>query len=137
MIAPPLVVEYDHIIQDQLNGDAAEEVKPSLENSETTTVHCVSHHAVVREDALTTKVRVVMNGSAKANAKAPSLNECLYTGPSWTPNILDILLRFKAPIFSDIEKTFHTIRVDERDRDSLPFLWIDDINSTDSRPVFL
>ena len=29
------------------------------------------------------------------------------------------------------------IRVDERDRDSLRFLWIDDINSTDPRLVFL
>ena len=29
------------------------------------------------------------------------------------------------------------IRVDERDRDSLWFLWIDDINSTDPRFVFL
>ena len=94
----------------------------------------------MREDALTTKVRVVMDGSAKVNAEAPSLNECLYTGPSLTPNILNILLRFrwfKVPIISDIEKAFHMIRVDERDRDSLRFLWIDDINSTDPRLVFL
>ena len=94
----------------------------------------------MREDALSTKVRVVMDGSAKVNAEPPSLNECLYTGPSLTPNILNILLRFrwfKIPIISDIEKAFHMIRVDERDRDSLRFLWIDDINSADPRLVFL
>ena len=115
-------------------------MKSSLENSKTAKVHYLSHHAVVREDALTTKVRVVMDGSAKVNAEAPSLNECLYTGPSLTPNILNILLRFrwfKVPIISNIEKAFHMIRVDERDRDSLRFLWIDDINSTDPRLVFL
>ena len=80
-----------------------------------------------------------MDGSVKVNAEAPSLNECLYTGPSLTPNILNILLRFrwfKVPIIYDIETAFHMIRVDERDRDSLRFLWIDDINSTDARPVF-
>ena len=66
-------------------------MKPSLENSKTTKVHYLSHHAVVREDALTTKVRVVMDGSAKVNAEALSLNECLYTGPSLTTNILNIL----------------------------------------------
>ena len=46
----------------------------------------------------------------------------MYTGPSLTSNILNILLRFrwfKVPIISDIEKAFHMIRVDERDRDSL------------------
>ena len=137
---PQLLAEYDHIIRDQLNSGIIEEVKPSLENSKTTKVHYLSHHAVVREDALTTKVRVVMDGSAKVNAEAPSLNERLHTGPSLTPNILNILLRFrwfKVPIISDIEKAFHMIRVDERDRDSLRFLWIDDINSTDPRLVFL
>ena len=94
----------------------------------------------MRENALATNVRVVMDGSAKVNAEAPSLNECLYTGPSLTPNILDILLRFrwfKVPIISDVEKAFRMIRVDERDRDSLRFLWIDDINSIDPRLVFL
>ena len=122
---PQLLAEYDHIIQDQLNRGIIEEVKLSLENSKTTKVHYLSHHAVVREDALITKVRVVMDGSAKVNAEAPSLNEYLYTGPSLTPNILNILLRFrwfKVPIISDIEKAFHMIRVDERDRDSLRFL---------------
>ena len=97
-------------------------MKSSLENSKTTKAHHLGHHAVLREDALTTKVRAVMDGSAKLNAEALSLNECLYTGPSLTCNILNILLRFrwfKGPIISDIEKAFHMIRDDERDRDSL------------------
>ena len=34
------------------------------------------HRAIVREDKLTTKVRVVYDASAKN--KGPSLNECLY-----------------------------------------------------------
>ena len=73
----PLLAEYDHIIQDQLNNGIIEEVKPSLEKNKTTKVHYLSHHAVVREDAFTTTVRVVMDGSAKVNAEAPSLNVCL------------------------------------------------------------
>ena len=122
---PSLLAEYDYIIQNQLNSGIIEEAKPSLENSKTMKVHYLSHQSVAREDALTTNVRVVMDGSAKVNAEAPSLNECLYTGPSLTPNILDILLTFrwfKVSIVSDIEKAFHMIRVDERDRDSLRFL---------------
>ena len=137
---PSLLAEYDHIIQDQLNNGIIEEVKPSLENSKTTKIHYRSYPTVVMEDTLITKVRVVMDGSAKVNDEAPSLNECLYTGPSLTPNILKVLSRFRWPkvsIISDIEKAFHMIRVDERDRDSVWFLRTDDINFTDPRLVFL
>ena len=81
-----------------------------------------SHHAVEREDAFTTKVREVM---AKVSAEAASLNEDFYTCPILASNILDIFSRFrwfKVPLVSDIEKAFHMIRVDERDRGSLWFL---------------
>ena len=72
-----------------------EEVKPALINHMKYRVHYLSHHAVVRKEALTTKARVVMDGSTKVKGNTPSFNECLHTGPSLTPNILDILLRFR------------------------------------------
>ena len=80
----------------------------------------------------------VMDGSAKVKANAPSLNECLYTGPSLTPNILHILLRFgwfNVALVSDVEKAFHMITVDEKDRDALQFLGIDDIYAADPKLV--
>ena len=135
---PPLLLEYDRVIQEQAQMGIIEEVKPSLINQMQDRVHYLSHHAVVRKEALTTKVRVVMDGSAKVKANAPSLNECLHTGPSLTPNILDILLRFrwfKVALVSDIEKAFHMISVNERDRDALRFLWIDDVYATDPKLV--
>ena len=53
-------------------------------------VHYLGYHPVVHEDAATTKVRIVMDASAKITTDAPSLNECLYTGPSLTRDIIDI-----------------------------------------------
>jgi hypothetical protein len=53
-------------------------------------VHYLPHREVVRADQDTTKVRVVYDASAKTTG--PSLNECLYTGPSLTPLIFDILV---------------------------------------------
>ena len=126
----PLFLEYDKVIQEQAQMGIIEEVKPTLIKQMKDRVHYLSHHAVVRKEALTTKIRVVMDGSAKVKANAPSLNECLHTGTSLTPNILDILLRFrwfKVALVSDIEKAFHMITVDEQDRDALRFLWIDDV----------
>ena len=46
------------------------------------------HHAVIRQDKETTKVRVVYDASAQ------SLNDCLHTGPMFNQRILEILLRF-------------------------------------------
>ena len=38
-------------------------------------------HKAVRENAATTKIRIVYETSARAKDTAPSLNECLETGP--------------------------------------------------------
>ena len=81
---------------------------------------------------------VLMYGSAKVKSNAPSFNECLHTGPRLTPNMLHILLRFRwfnVALVSDVAKAFHMITVDEKDRDALQFLWIDDIYATDPKLV--
>ena len=51
-------------------------------------------------------------------------NECFHTGPSLTPNVLDILLRFrsyKVKLLTDVEKAFHMTRVSKGDPDVLRF----------------
>ena len=115
-------------------------MKPHLQESipskEPCRTHYLSHHGVVREEALTTKLRVVFDGSAKVKPDAPSLNECLHTGPSLLPTIIDndILLRFRfhrVALVVDIEKAFHMLRISEQDKDSLRFLWVNDPYSED------
>ena len=83
---------------------------------------------------------IVMDASAKITADAPSLNKCLYTGPSLTRDILDILVRFRwyrIGIVSDIEKAFHMIHVDEKHPDALRLLWVQDIDSVDPKLLIL
>ena len=66
----------------------------------------------------------------KANSKVPSLNDCIRVGPPLTPAILDILLRLTAKkigLATDIQQAFLNITVDERHRDNLRFLWINNI----------
>ena len=97
-------------------------------------MHYLPHHAVIRKDRATTKLRVVYDASAKTNGV--SLNDCLHAGPKFNQKIVHILLRFRlfrVAITADIEKAFLMVSMREKDRDYLRFLWVDDI--TQERPA--
>ena len=67
------------------------------------------HRPVIREDAESTKIRIVMDGSARDRNDAPSLNECLETGPALQKKIWDILIRNRlkpVALTGDIQKAF-------------------------------
>ena len=129
---PNILVEYDNIIKQQLDAGVIERV-PELDTAEK--VHYLPHQAVVRQNAQTTKVRVVYDASAKDLKSNTSLNDCLHIGPSLNPLLLDILLRFRVnrvALVVDIEKAFLNVGVDKDDRDCLRFLWPDVPNDSKS-----
>eukprot|EP00731_Ephydatia_muelleri_P009272 Em0004g1610a len=100
--------------------------------------HYLPHHAVIKEDKQTSKLRIVYDASARSNGL--SLNDCLYAGPTFGQNIMDILLRFRihrVAVIADIEKAFFMVSVSEEDRDALRFLWIHDINAQLPRLVIM
>ena len=128
---PQLLRQYDGVIRDQLCQGVVE-VVPSSDEAEGR-VHYLPHHAVIRRDKETTKLRIVYDASARADG--PSLNDCLYTGPNFGQAILDILLRFRLheiALVGDVEKAFLMISVSEPDRDALRFLWINDVDGPQS-----
>ena len=101
-------------------------------------VHYLPHHAAIRPDKETTKLRLVYDTSAKT--KGPSLNNCQYSRPKFDQKIFDLLLRFRIyPIVmtADIEKAFLMVVVSEKDRDVLRFLWVDDITKSEPEPIIL
>ena len=58
------------------------------------------------------------------------MNDCLEKGPNLTPDVFDILVKFRVyltGLTADIEKAFHQIAVDLQDRDMLRFLWFDNM----------
>ena len=115
---PEILQQYHSIIQDQIRQHIVEVVE-NPEDSAAGRIHYLPHHAVVREDKNTTKLRVVYDASAKSGSGS-SLNDCLYTGPKFGQKILDILLRFRVhrvALVADIEKAFLMIGMSEEDRD--------------------
>ena len=82
--------EYEDIIMKEYSElDAIElEPEPSKEG------YYMPHHAVKREQAVTTKLRVAFNGSA-AKKGALSLNDVVDPGPSLVPSLPGLLVRFR------------------------------------------
>ena len=125
---PAILQEYDATIQNQMKQGIVELVDPSEEDPKC--VHYLPHHAVVRQDKQTTKVRVVYDASVRTTG--PSLNDCLHVGPKLHTKIFDILLRFRVhriAIIADIEKAFLMISVAKKDRDVLRFLWYKNVHA--------
>ena len=125
---PVLLKTYDEIIMDYVKRGFIEKiVMPSYEEDG---VHFLPHHGIKRDSA-TTPLRVVFNCSAGK----PSLNDCLETGPCLLNDLCQVLLRFRLNKFAcigDISKAFLMVQLDENDRNSVCFLWPDDVHNFNS-----
>ncbi|XP_063990368.1 uncharacterized protein LOC135169354 [Diachasmimorpha longicaudata] len=92
---------------------------------EPSTSYYLPHHEVLREDALTTKLRVVFNGSSKTSSGI-SLNDILYPGgkiQADTMNVLTWLRKHKLVFGTDIVKMFRQINVHKDQWNLQRILW--------------
>ena len=121
---PGLKREYSRVFEEYETLDIIEKV-PCTELQKEKDTFYLPHHAVVREQSTSTKVRPVFDGSAK-DKKGNSLNDLLDPGPSLLPLLIGLLLRFRlyAVAFSgDITKAFLQVLLKEDDRDYVRFFW--------------
>lgn len=91
------------------------------------------HHAVHRPDSVTTKIRVVFDGSAKGS-NSISLNDLLLCGPTVQPSLQAILLNFRFHRYvmkADIEKMYRQVLTHPLDRSLLQVVW----RKSESEPV--
>ena len=112
---------YENVLMKEYQELDAIEKEPEPEHSG----YYMPHHAVVREAAATTKLRVVFNASASQKGDL-SLNEVIEPGPSLLPNLpglLMLLREYRCAVQADIRKAFFMISVKEEDRRFLRFVW--------------
>ncbi|XP_053611107.1 uncharacterized protein LOC128675613 [Plodia interpunctella] len=88
-------------------------------------VYYLPHHAVLRPTSLSTKLRVVFDGSA-APEKGKSLNDELLIGCSLQQDIRDLITRWrqhKICLVADIRQMYRQILVSSDDVDYQRILW--------------
>ena len=123
------IERYDQVIQDQIKAGIVERVSGLVTGRQE---FYIPHKPVVCESAETTKLRVVYDASARANSRAPSLNECLNPGPPLQNQLWNVLVRARfhpVAIVGDIKQAFLQVRIREEDRDALRFHWLKDLSS--------
>ena len=115
---PALKETYQEIVTDQLNKGIIEKA-PEVVTGER--VFYLPHKPVCRENASTTKTRMVFDCSARPSPMSNSINDCMYTGPALQPNLWDIMVRARMAsnlLTGDLLKVLKTC-----DRDAFRFLF--------------
>ena len=83
------------------------------------------HHVVVKTSSLTTKTRVVFDGSCKSSTGI-SLNECMMVGPTIQEDLFSIIIRFRTFIYvltADIEQMYRQIQIHDSHRIFQKVFW--------------
>ncbi|XP_068232198.1 uncharacterized protein [Palaemon carinicauda] len=116
--------EYQKVFDSYESDHIIEEV-PRQEISGVNPVYYMPHRPVVKLSSSSTKIRPVFDASASCY-NGVSLNDCLSSGPSLNPDLVEVLIRFRRwpiAVTADIRKAFLQISVQEKDRDVHRFLW--------------
>lgn len=121
---PSLYQEYCQFMKDYLAKGHMESISNTLDDVSAHKVYYIPHHAVLKLDSSTTKVRVVFDASTK-NGEF-SLNDHLLVGPKLQQDISIVLLHFRLPkiVFTaDIKQMYRQINLTSEHQDYQRIVW--------------
>lgn len=118
-----LKIEYTKVFNEYLELGHMREI---IENSSTSHInYYLPHHAIVKKDHLTTKIRVVFDASAKTDTGI-SYNDIQLVGPTIQDDIYSLLLRFRKyriALTADIEKMYRQVKLNPNQHQLQRILW--------------
>lgn len=124
---PSLFLQYKDFISEYISLGHAEYLSSFESTNMELPTYYLPHHAILRPQSASTKLRVVFNASASTTTGA-SLNDVLLEGPNIYPEIIDIIMRFRLYkyVFStDIVKMFRNILINKNHQQLQRMLWRD------------
>lgn len=119
--------EYQGFIHEYIDLGHASYIDISSYNMSHDAVYLMPHHPVIRETAVSTRLRTVFDGSMKTSNKI-SLNDILLNGPIVQPELFDILVLFRLDKYfftCDIRRMFRNISLEKSQRSLKNILWRD------------
>ncbi|KAJ0180173.1 hypothetical protein K1T71_004764 [Dendrolimus kikuchii] len=119
--------KYKCFITEYIDLGHAKEVDINQYDIQNGPAYFLAHHAVLNEESLTTKFRVVFDGSMRTRSGI-SLNDVMLNGPVVQSDLFDILLLWRSFIFTltcDIQKMFRCIYINPQQRCLQNILWRD------------
>lgn len=116
---------FNEFMREYLEMDHMEPVPVTDHCNNTRETYYIPYFSVIRQEALTTKLRNVFNASAKTD-NGVSLNELIYAGPSLQTKLFNVLIsvrQYKYMFGADITKMYRQILIPPKDQDKLRILW--------------
>ena len=129
--APKLLQQCDQIMRDQLNDDIVERVSDDMPFGKEL---YLPHQPVIGKTAVSAKVKIIFDTSAKENNQSPSLNDITEIGSPLLNKLWNVLIQNRmclVTLTGDLKQTFLLIRIRKEDRDALRLHWIKSIKSND------
>lgn len=124
---PQLKEEYVNFMHEYEDLKHMKLIKESNPKWNVQPQYYLPHHCVIKEENVTTKLRVVFDASAKGS-RGLSLNDALMTGPVLQQDLFAILLRFrrfKYVITADIAKMYRQILITDEQAALQRIVWRD------------
>ncbi|XP_058817689.1 uncharacterized protein LOC131680998 [Topomyia yanbarensis] len=118
-LQPEYQQEYTAFLHEYLELGHMEEVPDDQVNKDSSECYYLPHHAVIKQDSTTTKLRVVFDASC-ASSSGISLNDRLLAGPNNNADLLSVSLRFcsyKVAFCADVAKMYRQVLMHPADRD--------------------
>ncbi|XP_073961981.1 uncharacterized protein [Choristoneura fumiferana] len=121
---PKLMEEYNRVLEEYLTLNHMEKIETKEEKDNLNNVY-LSHHAVIKEERETSKVRVVFDASCKGS-NGVSLNDELMIGPPVLEELRTVILRWRKhriAFVADVEKMYRQIKIKKDHTDYQRILW--------------
>ncbi|XP_011171522.2 uncharacterized protein LOC105204159 [Solenopsis invicta] len=125
--------QYIEVMEDYLRSGHMIQINEKISASEEP-VYYLPHHAVVKEERETTKLRVVFDASCRSSS-GKSLNDVVRVGPTIQPELFEVVLRFRQHRYvltGDIERMYRQIYIDPQQRNLQRILWKADSTSPEA-----